>query len=232
MIRSQLLQRSKSTPSHIPDFPRSPLSRFPLSRFPLRSSLLPLAVAVLLAACGQQAPQQHGFPPAPVSVMTVAPADAPVEFEYVAQTAGSREVEIRARVTGILMKRNYTEGLRDIRTPMCLVAGGIDALVPPEEVRKVHDLISSEDKTYKRFSIADGAQADYGHGDIISGRTAPGEVYPFVSGWLEARATPRARGPWRRWAWFRPPRGAGRSRRPKVSRAPPGSWEGTWISSG
>jgi membrane fusion protein (multidrug efflux system) len=42
--------------------------------------------------------------------MTVAPADAPVEFEYVAQTAGSREVEIRARVTGILMKRNYTEG--------------------------------------------------------------------------------------------------------------------------
>ena len=100
MIRSQLLQRSMSIPSKIPD----------LSRFPIRSSLLPLAVAVLLAACGQQAPQQHGFPPAPVSVMTVAPADAPVEFEYVAQTAGSREVEIRARVTGILMKRNYTEG--------------------------------------------------------------------------------------------------------------------------
>ena len=42
--------------------------------------------------------------------MTVTPADVPVEFEYVAQTAGSREVEIRARVAGILLKRNYTEG--------------------------------------------------------------------------------------------------------------------------
>ncbi len=51
-----------------------------------------------------------GYPPAPVSVMTVAPADVPVEFEYAAQTAGSREVEIRARVAGILLKRNYTEG--------------------------------------------------------------------------------------------------------------------------
>ena len=51
-----------------------------------------------------------GYPPAPVSVMTVTPADVPVEFEYVGQTAGSREVEIRARVAGILLKRNFTEG--------------------------------------------------------------------------------------------------------------------------
>lgn len=75
--------------------------------------LLPfsLLAALLLAACGPQGGGgQHGMPPAPVSVMTVAPADAPVEFEYVGQTAGSREVEIRARVTGILMKRNYVEG--------------------------------------------------------------------------------------------------------------------------
>ena len=31
-------------------------------------------------------------------------------FEYVGQTAGSREVEVRARVTGILLKRNFQEG--------------------------------------------------------------------------------------------------------------------------
>ena len=40
----------------------------------------------------------------------VKPRTVPVEFEYPAQTAGSREVEVRARVTGILMKRNYVEG--------------------------------------------------------------------------------------------------------------------------
>jgi membrane fusion protein (multidrug efflux system) len=33
-----------------------------------------------------------------------------VEFEYPAQTAGSREAEVRARVSGILLKRNYEEG--------------------------------------------------------------------------------------------------------------------------
>jgi membrane fusion protein (multidrug efflux system) len=36
----------------------------------------------------------------------------PVSYEYVGQTAGSKEVEVRARVTGILEKRLYTEGSR------------------------------------------------------------------------------------------------------------------------
>jgi membrane fusion protein (multidrug efflux system) len=45
-----------------------------------------------------------------VSVTTVAIRDVPVSYEYVAQTAGFREVEVRARVTGILLKRNFTEG--------------------------------------------------------------------------------------------------------------------------
>jgi len=34
----------------------------------------------------------------------------PVEIEYPAQTAGSREAEVRSRVPGILLKRNYEEG--------------------------------------------------------------------------------------------------------------------------
>jgi membrane fusion protein (multidrug efflux system) len=45
-----------------------------------------------------------------VSVVTVAPQDTPVQFEFVAQTESSREVEIRARVDGFLEKRLYTEG--------------------------------------------------------------------------------------------------------------------------
>ncbi len=70
---------------------------------------------LILSACGPaggppSGAPPGGFPPAPVSVVTVVPADVPVEFEYAAQLAGSREVEIRARVAGILLKRNYTEG--------------------------------------------------------------------------------------------------------------------------
>ncbi|HET7097102.1 MAG TPA: efflux RND transporter periplasmic adaptor subunit [Casimicrobiaceae bacterium] len=70
-----------------------------------------VAVALILAACGQS--QQggfHGFPPAQVTTLVVQPKSLPVSYEYVAQTVGSKEVEVRARVGGILEKRLYTEG--------------------------------------------------------------------------------------------------------------------------
>lgn len=51
-----------------------------------------------------------GPPPAHVDVVTAEMADLPLFFQYSARLAGSREVEIRPRVGGILLKRNYTEG--------------------------------------------------------------------------------------------------------------------------
>ena len=75
-----------------------------------------VAVAPLLVACGQQAggpggpPGKGGMPPAPVSVITAEARDVPVRYEYAAQTLGYREVEVRARVTGILLQRRYKEG--------------------------------------------------------------------------------------------------------------------------
>lgn len=75
------------------------------------SSLVIISLSVTLTACkpaGSQGP--GGMPPPEVNVVTIAPTQVPATFEYVGQTAGSREVEVRARVTGILKKRNYTEG--------------------------------------------------------------------------------------------------------------------------
>jgi len=84
----------------------------PVLCFSPRSVVLALA-AGMLAACGQQAPPQAGFagfPPAEVSVATVTPRPIPVTFEYVGQTNGSKEVEVRARVTGILERKLFQEG--------------------------------------------------------------------------------------------------------------------------
>jgi membrane fusion protein (multidrug efflux system) len=50
------------------------------------------------------------MPPAEVNVVTIEPKSLPVVFEYAGQTTGSRVVEVRARVPGILVKRNFTEG--------------------------------------------------------------------------------------------------------------------------
>jgi membrane fusion protein, multidrug efflux system len=76
-------------------------------------------LAVSLAACGpsggadkggKKGPPGAGLPPPEVNVVTAAPRALEQSFEYVGQTAGSREVEVRARVTGILLKRNFAEG--------------------------------------------------------------------------------------------------------------------------
>ena len=48
----------------------------------------------------------------PVSVLEVAPREVPVVFEAVGRSEGSREVQVRARVSGILEKQLYTEGDR------------------------------------------------------------------------------------------------------------------------
>jgi membrane fusion protein (multidrug efflux system) len=80
----------------------------------LRGSLVVAVGGVaLVAGCGQQASQgggMGGFPPAEVSVVTLAPAQFPVTFEYVGQTAGSKDAEVRARVTGIVERKLYREG--------------------------------------------------------------------------------------------------------------------------
>ena len=61
-------------------------------------------VAGLLAACGQGQPGggHGGFPPAQVSLISVAPRTLPVSWEYVGQSTGSKDGEVRARVPGIL----------------------------------------------------------------------------------------------------------------------------------
>lgn len=57
------------------------------------------------AAAGGGAP-----PPAQVTVVTVEPRTVPVPYELTGRIEGSREVEVRARVSGILLSRNYEEG--------------------------------------------------------------------------------------------------------------------------
>ena len=74
-------------------------------------SLVAIAVsAVLLSGCGKGQEQQHAPPPPEVTVQTVEKNPVPLDLTYTARTVGSREVEVRARVGGIVLKRRYQEG--------------------------------------------------------------------------------------------------------------------------
>ncbi len=91
----------------------------PAERATVRRSLIALSllVAVGLAACGgkkggpSKAGPGAGAPPAAqVTVVAVEPRTVPVPYDLTGQIEGSREVEVHARVSGILLSRSYEEG--------------------------------------------------------------------------------------------------------------------------
>ncbi len=82
-------------------------------RLPIPAALL----ALLLAACGQQsgkpaaaAPPGGGMPPAEVGVVTVTQQAVGLTTELPGRLEASRVAQVRARATGILLKRQFKEG--------------------------------------------------------------------------------------------------------------------------
>lgn len=62
----------------------------------------------LITACSSN--ENAGVPAPLVEIMTVEAKDTPIVLTFVGQTEGSRAVEVRAQVSGILMNRAYEEG--------------------------------------------------------------------------------------------------------------------------
>ncbi len=120
---------------------------------PLRAALPFVLTAALLAGCGRSDPNAGGhggppgggaMPPLPVAVVTVQPQQVPVTVEAVATIEGLREVEVRARVAGILQQQLYHEGaavaagtplFRIERTPLEYAVESARAAVVQAEVR-------------------------------------------------------------------------------------------------
>jgi len=70
-----------------------------------------IAITFFMVACGKsQESQQPVMPAMPVSVLEMQPTTVPIQTEAVAQTEGAKEVEVRPRVGGILLKKLFAEG--------------------------------------------------------------------------------------------------------------------------
>ncbi|MFH1044560.1 MAG: efflux RND transporter periplasmic adaptor subunit [Pseudomonadota bacterium] len=82
---------------------------------PYRLALSCVSFAILISGCGQGR-TDAAVAPNPTAaalsaaVLQVAPQRVPIALEAVGQIEGSKEVEVRARVSGILLKCLYNEG--------------------------------------------------------------------------------------------------------------------------
>lgn len=145
------------------------------------------AIMVLaLAACGDRAPDAAqkkgaGAPPAlPVTVLAVEPRRVPVTFEAAGQAEGSREVEIRARVSGILEKRLFAEGtavqagavlFQIDRAPYEIAVAQASAALAQERVK--HELAQRESERLKPLAQAKAvSQREYDEVVSASRQTA------------------------------------------------------------
>src|SRR3989475_8345939 len=74
-----------------------------------RTAVVALVCGLLLTACNRQV--QAPLPPvAEVAVVTVQATSVPVTTELSGRVSSVRMAEVRARVAGILLKRNFKEG--------------------------------------------------------------------------------------------------------------------------
>jgi membrane fusion protein, multidrug efflux system len=79
-----------------------------------------LSAALVLAGCGKSGDAQKGGGPGaggppqalPVTVVEAQVKRLPITVETVGQSEGSKEIQVRSRVSGILLKQNFTEGDR------------------------------------------------------------------------------------------------------------------------
>ena len=156
--------------------------------FSRRLLVLPLALTfvLVLSACGPSGGADKGgkgakggppggMPPPEVTAITVAPKSIPVAFEYVGQTTGSREVEVRARVTGILQKRNFDEGgpVRQGQSLFTIDAAPFEALVTraQADVAAAEARLEQARRNAARFKplYAEKAVSQKDYDDAVSG---------------------------------------------------------------
>ena len=93
--------------------------------------------AALLSGCGARDGGPTAPPPPEVAVVTVERGDLPLELAYTGRAVGSREIEVRALVSGILLERRYQEG-KPVRQ------GDVLFLIDPDRYRAAVERAQAE----------------------------------------------------------------------------------------
>jgi pimeloyl-ACP methyl ester carboxylesterase len=79
----------------------------------------------------------------------------------------------------------YESQLAKIGAPVLALSGAADRVAPPSSVAAAVARLASPDVRYREMGVRHGDRADYGHLDLLVGRSAPDEVYPLILDFLE-----------------------------------------------
>ena len=101
--------------------------------------------------------------------------------KVIEQLVAGQEQGYLASVDG---RHNYTEGMTEIEVPIFFVVGSLDQMAPPSVMVEAFQKVRSKEKRIEILSRANGYAHDYGHVDLVLGKSAPAEVFPLLAQWL------------------------------------------------
>jgi pimeloyl-ACP methyl ester carboxylesterase len=81
-------------------------------------------------------------------------------------------------------RTHYAEKIKAIKTPTLFITAPLDNMAPSESVRYAYENFASRRKQLRLFGTINGYRTNYGHADLILGKSAPEEVYPYILNWL------------------------------------------------
>lgn len=81
----------------------------------------------------------------------------------------------------------WSDRLNEVRLPVLVATGAADLQRPAAATRATYEALGSQDKTFLLAGTEEGFSVDYGHDDLISGRSSPYEVWPRLLSWLVER---------------------------------------------
>jgi len=79
---------------------------------------------------------------------------------------------------------SYQKNFDIIRTPLFFVAGSMDSMAGSDSVAHVYDRISSPVKRFRILGQMYGESREYGHGDLLIGKTCRQDLYPALVEWF------------------------------------------------
>lgn len=74
--------------------------------------------------------------------------------------------------------------LSSFKIPVLFISGKKDNLASTQNMLFSFHQLGSKDKTFREFGKSNFYKSDYNHYDLILGKDARNEVYPYIAGWL------------------------------------------------